>query len=78
MKARAQVSTVARAELTPLESAMSKHQLEQFLDKAAVSVSLQQQIDQCGADNSCVVALAREHGHSFSSATLSRWQRDQA
>ncbi len=78
MKARALRSAVARAELTPLESAMSKHQLEQFLDKAAGNVSLQQQIDLCGTDNSCVVALAREHGHSFSSATLSRWQRDQA
>ena len=56
---------------------MSKHQLQQFLDKAAGNVSLQQQIDQCGANNACLVALGREHGHLFSSATLSRWQRDQ-
>ena len=56
---------------------MSKQQLQQFLDKAAGNVTLQQQIDQCGADNACLVALGREHGHLFSTATLSRWQRDQ-
>ena len=55
---------------------MSKHQLEQFLGKAAGNGPLQQQIDQCGSDVSCVVALGREHGHQFSAATVSRWQRD--
>jgi len=56
---------------------MSKHQLQPFLDKAAGNVLLQQQVDQCGADTACLVALGREHGHLFSSATLSRRQRDQ-
>jgi len=56
---------------------MSKHQLQQFLDKAAGTVTLQQQVDQCGSDTACLVALGREHGHLFSSAIHSRWLRDQ-
>lgn len=56
---------------------MSKHQLQQFLDKAAGNVLLQQQVDQCGSDTACLVALGREHGHLFSSAIHSRWLRDQ-
>jgi len=56
---------------------MSKHQLQPFLDKAAGNLSLQQQVDQCGSDTACLVALGREHGHLFSSAIHSRWLRDQ-
>ena len=67
---------MARDELHPWGFSMSKQQLEQFLDKAAGSVSLKQQIDQCGTDNACLVALGRENGHTFSAATVSRWQRD--
>ena len=58
-------------------ASMSKRQLQQFLDKAAGTVTLQQQVDQCGSDTACLVALGRGHGHLFSSATLSRRQRDQ-
>ena len=57
---------------------MSKHQLQPFLDKAAGNLSLQQQVDQCGSDTACLVALGREHGHLFSSAIHSRWLRDRA
>lgn len=56
---------------------MSKHQLELFLHKADANSSIQREIDACGSNASCVVAVGLKHGHPFSAATLTRWQRDQ-
>ncbi len=55
---------------------MSKKQLEAFFAKAKVDKKLQHQIDDCGLNNSCIVAVGKRHGHKFSPATVSHWQRD--
>ena len=55
---------------------MSKKQLEHFFSKAEADRKLQSQIDACGPNNSCIVAVGKRYGHKFSPATLSHWQRD--
>ena len=55
---------------------MSKKQLEDFFAKAHSDKSLQEEINQCGTNNSCVSAVGKKYGHKFSPATLSHWQRD--
>ncbi len=55
---------------------MSKKQLVHFFEKAVNDKGLQSQIDACGPNNSCIVAVGRKYGHKFSPATLSHWQRD--
>ena len=55
-----------------MEIAMSRHQLELFMRKAKGNTSMQRELDKCGENNSCVVAVARKHGHKFSPATLTR------
>ncbi len=59
-----------------MEIAMSRHQLELFMHKAKGNATMQRELDKCGENNSCVVAVARKHGHKFSPATLTRWQHD--
>lgn len=55
---------------------MSKKQLESFVEKAHSNKNLHGQILECGANNSCVVAVGKKYGHKFSPATVSHWQRD--
>ena len=55
---------------------MSKKQLESFFAKAESNKRLHTQILDCGANNSCVVAVGKKYGHKFSQATVSHWQRD--
>ncbi|WP_320674952.1 Nif11-like leader peptide family natural product precursor [Prochlorococcus sp. MIT 1341] len=57
---------------------MSKKQLENLFTKAESDKGLQRQIADCGVNNSCIVALGRKHGHKFSPATVSHWQREHA
>ena len=59
-----------------LERKMSQKQLEHFLEKAESDKKLRVQIDACGVNNSCIVAVGQKYGHKFSPATLSHWQRD--
>ena len=59
-----------------MEYTMSRHQLELFMRKAKGNTSMQRELDKCGSNNSCVVSVARKHGHKFSPATLTRWQHD--
>jgi len=58
------------------ETTMSKKQLEDFFAKAQSNTKLQEQIHECGENNSCVVAVGEKYGHKFSPATVSHWQRD--
>jgi len=58
------------------ETVMSKKQLANFFSKANQDERLKKQIYDCGSNNSCVVAVGKKHGHSFSPATVSHWQRD--
>ena len=55
---------------------MSKKQLESFYAKASSNKLLQIQINECGTNSSCIVAVGKRHGHKFSPATVSHWQRD--
>ncbi len=57
---------------------MSKKQLEAFLVKAQSNTKLKHQIEDCGSNNSCIAAVGKKHGHQFSPATLSHWQREHA
>ncbi len=59
-----------------MEIKMSKKQLETFFAKAQSNKMLQHQINDCGSNNSCIVAVGEKYGHKFSPARLSRWQRD--
>ena len=55
---------------------MSKQQLESFVAKAKLDKKIKGQVSECGANNSCVVAIGKKYGHKFSPATVSHWQRD--
>ena len=55
---------------------MSNKQLKRFFEKAKENKLLQKQIDACGANNSCVVAVGKKYGHKFSPATVSHWHRE--
>ena len=55
---------------------MSKKQLESFFMRAHDDKKLENQILDCGTNNSCVVAVGKRYGHKFSPATLSHWKRD--
>jgi len=55
---------------------VSKKQLEDFFAKAQSDTRLKAQINECGENNSCVVAVGVKYGHKFSPATVSHWQRD--
>ena len=55
---------------------MSMKQLETFFAKAQSDQQIQTQIEACGLNNSCVVAVGKKYGHKFSPATVSHWQRD--
>jgi hypothetical protein len=55
---------------------MSMKQLVSFMSRAQSNDSIRSEIQHCGDDNTCVLKVAAKHGHKFSSASLSRWQRD--
>jgi len=55
---------------------MSKKQLESFFAKAQSDNNLKDQIDDCGTNNSCIAAIGKKYGHTFSPANVSHWKRD--
>ena len=55
---------------------MSMKQLVSFMSRVQSNDYLRSEIQHCGNDNSCVLKVAAKHGHKFSPASLSRWQRD--
>ena len=55
---------------------MSMKQLETFMSRVQSNDSLRDEVQRCGKDNSCVVKVGAKHGHKFSPALLTRWQRD--
>ena len=56
--------------------AMSMKQLETFMSRVQSNDSLRDEVQRCGKDNSCVVKVGAKHGHKFSPALLTRWQRE--
>ena len=55
---------------------MSMKQLETFLAKASGNDAIRRELDQCQGDTTCVAKVGLRHGHKFSAANYSRWQRD--
>jgi len=55
---------------------MSMKQLETFLAKATSNDAIRRELDQCHGDTTCVAKVGLRHGHKFSAANYSRWQRD--
>ena len=55
---------------------MSKKQLTNFFVKAQSDSTMLSQIVECGANDSCVAAVGKKYGHTFSPATVSHWKRD--
>lgn len=55
---------------------MSMKQLETFMSRVKSNDGIREEVQRCGKDNSCVVKVAAKHGHKFSPASLTRWQRD--
>ena len=57
-------------------SPMSMKQLQTFMAKAQSNDSIPREVQACGKDNTCVAKVAQRHGHKFSPANLTRWQRE--
>ena len=55
---------------------MSMKQLETFMSRVQSNDNIRTEVQRCGEDHSCVVKVAARHGHKFSPANLSRWQKD--
>ena len=55
---------------------MSMKQLETFLAKAHSNDSIRSEVEACGKGNTCVAKVGQRHGHKFSPANLTRWQRE--
>ena len=55
---------------------MSQKQLETFFELAKADQTIQNQINECGSNKTCIVSIGKKYGHSFSPARVSRWQRD--
>ena len=55
---------------------MSMKQLETFLAKASGNDDIRRELDQCDGDTICVAKVGLRHGHKFSAANYSRWQRE--
>jgi hypothetical protein len=55
---------------------MSMKQLETFLAKAQSNDTIRREVESCGSDTICVAKVALRHGHKFSPANLTRWQRE--
>ena len=55
---------------------MSMKQLETFLAQARGKDAIRRELDQCQGDTTCVAKVGLRHGHKFSAANYSRWQRD--
>ena len=55
---------------------MSMKQLETFMSRVQSNDNIRAEVQRCGKDNSFVVKVAARHGHKFSPASLSRWQKD--
>ena len=55
---------------------MSMKQLESFLARANGNDDIRREVERCGGDTACVAKVGLRHGHKFSPASLSRWQKD--
>ena len=55
---------------------MSMKQLETFLAKASGNDDIRREVDPCDGDTICVAKVGLRHGHKFSAANYSRWQRE--
>ena len=55
---------------------MSMKQLVTFMAKAQSNDSIRSEVAACGKDNTCVAKVGQRHGHKFSPANLTRWQRE--
>ena len=55
---------------------MSMKQLESFLARANGNDDIRREVEQCGGDTACVAKVGLRHGHKFSAANYTRWQRE--
>ena len=55
---------------------MSMKQLETFLARANGNDNIRREVEQCAGDTTCVAKVGMRHGHKFSAANFSRWQRE--
>ena len=55
---------------------MSMKQLETFLARANGNDNIRREVEQCAGDTACVAKVGMRHGHKFSAANFSRWQRE--
>ena len=55
---------------------MSMKQLESFLARANGNDNIRREVEQCGGDTACVAKVGLRHGHKFSAANYTRWQRE--
>ena len=76
MRARGLQKPAARPGKPYWEVSMSMKQLETFMSRVQSNDNIRAEVQRCGEDNSCVVKVAARHGHKFSPANLSRWQKD--
>jgi hypothetical protein len=51
-------------------------QLETFLARANSNDNIRREVEQCAGDTTCVAKVGMRHGHKFSAANFSRWQRE--
>ena len=71
-----QMQQLGRSHLFQRPESMSMKQLETFMSRVQSNDNIRAEVQRCGKDNSCVVKVAARHGHKFSPASLSRWQKD--
>ena len=76
LRGRRQITAAATPETPHPEVSMSMKQLETFMSRVQSNDNIRSEVQRCGEDNSCVVKVAARHGHKFSPANLSRWQKD--
>lgn len=55
---------------------MSMKQLETFMARANGNDNIRLEVEQCAGDTACVAKVGLRHGHKFSAANFSRWQRE--
>lgn len=55
---------------------MSMKQLETFLTRANGNDNIRHEVEQCAGDTTCVAKVGLRHGHKFTAANFSRWQRE--
>ena len=66
---------VTRGE-TPLEVLHVHETAESFLARANGNDNIRREVEQCGGDTACVAKVGLRHGHKFSAANYTRWQRE--